>query len=652
MKKYTILKKAFLLLCICFFGINAFAQRAGHIDGFKSTTKKQHPKSIQQTTLLNSYDIKFYHLDIAVERTSVDVEGRVSILAEVLTSQLDTFAFELIDALGIDSVLINGNNSSFTRSNDEVFVEVLPALTQGSFIEAQIFYGGTPVSGGFFSGISNAFSQSWGNQVTWTLSEPFNAKQWFPCKQVLSDKADSVYVFVTTSNQNKVGSNGVLENVVALPNNKVRYEWKSRYPINYYLISIAVGEYVDYSFYAHPAGLNDSILIQNYIYDNPATLPYFKTQIDLTGDFIELFSDLFGLYPFWQEKYGHSMAPLNGGMEHQTMTTQGFFNFTLTAHELAHQWFGNNVTCATWSDIWINEGFASYSEYIALENLNPGQQFPWISDCHNLIVSEPGGSVFIPVNQANDESRIFNYRLSYKKGAAIVHMLRFELQDDNLFFNILKAFQIQFKDSVATGMDFKNLAASMSGKNLDDFFDQWYFGEGHPIYNIVWFQGNNTLHISSTQTPSTSNAGVFKMLLPFKIYTLTGDTTILLQQNNASENFSVPFSAPIDSIRFDPEKRQLKVISNLVQEVRQADIKGDNFLLYPNPVHESVYVQFGQPEARHISIYNTEGRLMYQAQSNLSGISIPVGNLSAGLYFVKINGQSKTYHTKKFIKTE
>ena len=196
------------VLFILVFIINAGIMIAQHVypqhDYKGNNPLGQITKSIKaQTPLLNNYDVKFYYLDIAVERTSVDVKGNVTIKAEVVSSVLDTFAFELIDTLTIDSVLINGVKSTFTRNNDEVFVKVTPAISHGNLVTATIFYWGTPPTGGFFSGISSAASPTWGNQITWTLSESFNAKQWFPCKQVLSDKADSSYVFVTTSDFDK-----------------------------------------------------------------------------------------------------------------------------------------------------------------------------------------------------------------------------------------------------------------------------------------------------------------------------------------------------------------------------------------------------------------------------------------------------------------
>ncbi|MEZ5198242.1 MAG: hypothetical protein R2764_18190 [Bacteroidales bacterium] len=157
---------------------------------------------------------------------------------------------------------------------------------------------------------------------------------------MLTDKADSVRIHITTSSENKAGSIGILQAAVPLPNNKVRYEWKSNYPIAYYLISFAVAEYQDYSIYSKPDYLlGDSILIQNYIYDSPECLNYYKTGIDKSSLFLKLFSDLFAAYPFNKEKYGHCLAGLSGGMEHQTMTTIGRFDFSLVAHELGHMWF-------------------------------------------------------------------------------------------------------------------------------------------------------------------------------------------------------------------------------------------------------------------------------------------------------------------------
>jgi len=333
---------------------------------------------INHVELMNKYDAKFHHLTINVERTDKNISGNVRTLAQVKSVSLDTFAVEFYSTMIIDSARINGMLITPVRVQDAVNFILPSTLSQNDMIDAKIYYHGlAPTVNGsaIGDGLNNGTSQSWGNQVTWSLSEPYSAYEWFPCKQQLQDKLDSSYVFVTTDSTNKVGSNGLLTNVVTVGNKK-RYEWKNRHVIDYYLISIAVAQYIDYSFYAHPAGTTDSVLVQNYIYNNPATLPNFKSVIDQTDDLIEFFSTKFGMYPFADEKYGHAMAPFGGGMEHQTMTSLGSFGFELIAHELAHQWWGDNVTCRTWGDIFVNEGFASYSEYLALQQFDPTNSYP------------------------------------------------------------------------------------------------------------------------------------------------------------------------------------------------------------------------------------------------------------------------------------
>src|SRR5690606_17382451 len=159
-----------------------------------------------------------------------------------------------------------------------------------------------------------------------------------------------------------------------------------KYPIDYYLISASVANYTEYSYYAHFTGSNDSMLVQNYVYSNPQTLPFYKDQIDSVGLMIDYLSQLFGRYPFWKEKYGHCMVPIGGGMEHQTMTSLGDFPTTLTVHELGHQWFGDHVTCGSWQDIWLNEGFASYVEYLFAEHFwQPADAFAYMADKHNKV---------------------------------------------------------------------------------------------------------------------------------------------------------------------------------------------------------------------------------------------------------------------------
>ena len=226
--------------------------------------------SPQHMQLMNLYDVAFYGLDLALERNSVFIAGSVTTHATVKTAPLSVFAFELHPSYTIESVTINGaQQSNINRNGSDVSVNLTTIVPAKSKVVAVINYSGTAPNSGtaaIGNGFNTARENQWGNDVTWSLSEPYAAYEWWPTKQVLTDKADSVHVFVTTSPENKVGSNGILTNTVTLPNGKVRYEWKSRYPIDYYLISVAVSDYEEYVQFANPAGATKPIPVVNYVY--------------------------------------------------------------------------------------------------------------------------------------------------------------------------------------------------------------------------------------------------------------------------------------------------------------------------------------------------------------------------------------------------
>jgi len=599
-----------------------------------------------QSPHLFKYDVKSYILDLHVSDTTTHVEGNVIIIAQAI-SDIDTFAFELIPEQQIEHILINGKeHSEYLRSEDNVLVPVDLPIIAGSEIIARIYYGGKPPEGGIFSGVTNSYSPGWKKDVTWTLSEPFSAKDWFPVKQDLADKADSAFLFFTTSANNMVGSQGLLTDVVALPEEKVRYEWKTYYPIDYYLLSFAVADYMDYSIYAHPEQMEgDSLLIQNFIYNDPANLEMKKEPISKTVDIMELFCDLFNLYPFVNEKYGHTETQLGGGMEHQTMSTMGNFSFHLIAHELGHMWFGDHVTCATWSDIWINEGFATYSDYLANEFLlGDSAATAFITNAQNHAMSEDHGSIYIPVDYIfqGNEWRIFNGRLSYDKGASIIHMLRHEIDNDEIFFEILKTFLIEYGGGVATGDDFKNVAENVADMSFQTFFDQWYYGQGFPRYDIVYWQDTDNLYISSTQTGSNVSTDFFEMLIDFRIVFADGTkTTVSFTQNEPLEVFSTPVSKNVVGIEVDPNNWNLEEVTS-ISSTGEKELNQAYFSIGPNPVtdHINLYFQDNVSDIKTIEIISANGEKVVEETIIGSQQTIDVSNLTSGMYFVtsKVSG--------------
>lgn len=605
-------------------------------------------RSDWQSQLIYNYDVTFYFLDIEVNNLNINVSGNVEIHGKVVSAVLDTFAFELIPEMNITHITFNGINCpNWIREGDNILVPVIQRQSGENFV-ARITYGGTPPTGGFFAGVTNAYSSVFQKNVTWSLSEPFAAKSWFPCKQDLPDKADSVWVFLTTPIGTMAGSQGLLTNVTTLPSGKPRYEWKSNYPIAYYLISFAVADYQEYNVYAKPVELEgDSILVQNFVYNHPNFLPQYQNSINAVVPMIELFSNIYKLYPFHQEKYGHCLTQLGGGMEHQTMTTIGGLGFDLVAHELGHMWFGDNVTCATWSDIWINEGFATYSNYLAQEMINgwaAGQSF--MISTQNSVTSQSGGSVYIPPMEIteNNVSRIFNGRLSYNKGAAIIHTLRHEINNDALFFQVMNTFQNQFADSTATGDDFRMVAENVTGMNFVQFFDQWYYGEGYPRYSIEWYMAGDHVHLDVTQTTSSSTP-LFEMTLDYKLTFSDGTSTVVRLWHDANfKQFDVPVNKVVTSISVDPDNWTFEKVNSIVVTVPQLD-NPVHFTYGPNPVADklNIYLTNFDQQSYQIQLTDLSGKIVYRVEAKESHRQLNLDNLAKGTYLLKLTNGTNDF---------
>lgn len=593
------------------------------------------------------YDVHFYHLNIWAETENTFLRGMTKIQAQTIT-ELDTVYLEFTKNLRVDSVLVNNKKCSFTHTSDDIlFFSPPETFAASSNFEILVYYQGTAVSEGG-RGYNSANSYQ-GTRVNWTLSEPFYSKDWWPCKQELEDKADSVWVFVTTSAKNKVGSNGLLTNSVALADEKVRYEWKSRYPIAYYLISFAMAEYMEYSFESiSPNGKH--VWMLNYMYPDSVLFKNQKTLIDCTQVQMNLLQEKYGEYPFIEEKYGHCITPIGGGMEHQTMTTQNSFQFHLTIHEMGHSWFGNHVTCAKWNDIWINEGFATYSQYLGVENLLSRESADaYMAAIQSIVMDEPDGSVFVPEEQIEDRDRIFSGRLSYYKGATIIHMIRYLLNDDELFFHVLQEFQIRYAYQTATGEDFRGVLEDISGKDFQNFFDLWYYGEGFPIYYFEWTQSADLIfNLLSFQESSTPETSFFDMKYDVRVFFTDGtDTLLQIHQENAEEDIKIKFRKLVKAVVPNPKSWNLMEVRSVYSGL---SIPG-KVKLEPNPAQDFVMIRFANAlPQRIISIYNSSLQLIEETEATQKYFRQDLRHLPAGIYFIDIiEGQNRgTYKLIKF----
>ena len=600
------------------------------------------------------YDLRYVKLDVALSNTNTTIAGNAFTTA-VSRVAMTQYVFELNNNITIDSLKFNGQLRPVATAGVVRTVALGTPLPAGTAFTVQTWYHGSPASGsGFFTtGLNNQVSPSWGNRVTYTLAESYEAKDWWPCKQALQDKIDSSDVWLTVADTLMAGSNGLLKNVTALPGNRKRYEWHNSYAIDYYLISASVAAYVDYSFYMHFSGSTDSMLVQNFVYNNPATLPFFKSNIDSVALEIDYYSQLFGRYPFWREKYGHCMAPLNGGMEHQTMTTLGNFSGTVTPHELTHQWFGDHVTCATWQDIWLNEGFASYGEYLFKEHfqgLAAARAFMTASHNNTLngVTSKPGGSVY--VDDTTVESRIFDARLTYNKGGSVAHLLRYLAPNDSTFFSLLKTYQNIYGFKTAATNDFKGVAAMVYGRNLDTFFNEWVYGEGFPTYSATWNTGGGKAFVKLSQQASAPlSVAVFHLPVEVKLSGAQGDTTIRLNMQHATDSIAINWSKPVSTVSIDP----VDWIPHMTGAVTKDNTLGIDELaglpvaVSPNPSHTAWNITGVQSGTWHL--VDVSGRLILQGV--LDGrAEVPATQLAGGVYFLRVKADDGAVTTFRLLR--
>ncbi len=507
----------------------------------------------------NDYEVQSYHLRFDIYPDTHLLVGDVTISGVSRVNGLDHLEVDLYDNMTVDSVLQNGAPLTFSHSNDLINITLPTPISQNESFAVEIFYRGNPQSGGLGTW---GWDQHQGAPIIWTLSEPYGAPAWWPCKDSPADKADSVFLEVTVPNNLVVASNGLLTGVAPAGNNRDTYFWETRYPISTYLVSLAISNYAQFSdTYISPLS-GDTMGLSFYVY--PEHLAAAQEDFNVTTAMIAAFANRFGEYPFLNEKYGMAIFPWGGAMEHQTMTSYGAALITgnhtfdwINAHELSHQWFGDMITLRSWHHIWLNEGFASYSEALWAEE-NGGA-----SAYHNYMASQdPGffsGTVF--VQDTTNMGELFG-RTVYDKGSWVLHMLRGVL-GDSLFFASLNSYASDsaFVYGNAVTEDFRDVCESVSGMDLDWFFDQWVYNSGRPFYLYSWTTTSAPPY-QTTLNIQQQNSTPFKMPLQIRLTALGLDTTITVWDSLLTQQFNFVTDEQPINLQVDPDNWVLK---NLTQ---------------------------------------------------------------------------------------
>jgi aminopeptidase N len=516
-------------------------EQKGHQRYFQRVNDNLRQKSSQ------NYDVTYYRCEWDVDPAIRYIKGVVTVHF-IMQANGGSIVFDLANELSVSSIVRNGAPLIFDHSDNSLTVQFPSAVQIGIKDSISIIYEGVPpaASGSFVSATHGPAA----SPVMWTLSEPFGSKDWWPCKNGLDDKADSIDVYIKHPSIYKSASNGLLQSEIQVSDKTVTH-WKHRYPIASYLVCFAVSNYQVVNNNVAIGATN--VPMQTYCY--PESQQVFAAGAQHAMDAMVMFSNLVCDYPFKKEKYGHVQFGWGGGMEHQTCSFMVNMGQNLIAHELAHQWFGDRVTCKSWEDIWLNEGFAAHFASMYTETKNPAIIKSTRTAQINTITAEPGGSVW--VDDVTSSARIFSNRLSYYKGSYLLYMLRWIL-GDALFFNAVKNYlqDPALAYGFATTADLKGHLEAASGKDLTYFFDQWFTGQGYPSYEVEWFANGNSTQIKLSQTTSHASVGFFRLPIPLLFKNaVTGQEKLVVLDNVANGQIFIENIGFVpDAVEFDPEK--------------------------------------------------------------------------------------------------
>ena len=502
------------------------------------------------------YDMTFYSIDLTINHVAQVIYGIVGSYGKITATQSDSIKVNFLSNMVVDSVYNETGILTYSHAEDHLTIYLDKTYYQDEEFSFTVVYHGTPINSGSFQGFS--FSSRNGLPLITTLSESFGARSWWPCNDITIDKADSVDMIVTVDNSLVVSSNGTQISDTDNGDGTHTVYWQERYPIVPYLVSLGIHPYATWGSWYH-YNASDSMPLSFFVYpDHDATSrPYFSVLDEMIG----MLASRLGEYPFINEKYGLTHFPWGGAMEHQTntSTTSSSFGYSpeVIAHELGHQWFGDMITCADWHHIWINEGFAVYTEALYHELK--------YDDYHSYMNSfeyTNSGSIYI---QDTTNINIIFGSIVYDKGGWVLHMLR-HVVGDSLFFQSLLNYRDQYMWGSASTEDFQQVVEATSGMDLDYFFQQWIYGTYRPNYRYSFISeayplGGWVTYINIRQLQIT-NPEVFTMPIDLAIETISGTDTVMVFNNQRSENFIVYTPEKVTAISFDPKRWISRAVFN------------------------------------------------------------------------------------------
>ncbi|MDP4280634.1 MAG: M1 family aminopeptidase [Bacteroidota bacterium] len=656
MKRFILVLSAFILFCFTVQSQDLSTMSGAYYCSMKKTSMHHLPFKIPDTVGLapHSFDVLDYSMHINLYSCffypySKTYQAKVTITFKA-DSAINKIKLNAHSSLQIDSVRLAG--VSFTHAQDTLTIHLDRTYNAGETAQIRISYQHLDVAdGAFYTGSGMVF----------TDCEPEGARCWFPCYDHPSDKA-TFEVYAKVPSTAYLGSNGVLVDST-FAGDTLTYHWKISQNVATYLIVLAgkLNYKLDIVYWHKLSNPSDSVPMRFYYNDgeNPSSME--SMILPLT----DYYSTKFCEHPY--DKNG--FAALNsqfqwGGMENETLTTicQGCWSSELVAHEFAHQWFGDLITCATWADVWLNEGFATWCETNWNEH-NYGHDY-YMSELENYantyFTNNPGWAISVPdwaIHTPDPQAVLFNYTITYCKGACALHQLRYVL-GDSLFFSVLNNYthDTNFRFHSATIRDFNNKVNEVTGQNYDWYFNDWLYQPDHPIYqNTYNFEnlGNGQWKVNFFTSQVSQN--FFRMLLDFKIMFKDGsDTSFRAMNTDNYQGFSWIFDKEPMIFRFDQGDDILLKKSTTILGIPEHNKTANGLFLsrnYPNPASSSTKISFEIPQSAYVNldlldITGSKVRTILN-EYRLSGknsVTVDCSSLASGIYFYRLTsgGQSLT----------
>lgn len=634
---------------------NRSLQRGG--DSFASG--KHSPRKRQ-----DAFDVSWYHLDLDLDiNRAPQLQGSVRVAGRAV-ARLDTLELDLARSMEVLSVSgPDGEAVSWQHGRDPAPNLLLIAPDGGlgpdELFDVVIVYQGDPAwdgsRGGYQSGVRHG-----GDPFIWTLSEPYGSMEWWPTEDHPADKADSVWVTLTVPSGMTAASNGLLHAETEIGGGRTAFDWRHGYPIATYLVSIAAGDYdrvVDT--YVRPPHLEAefgpvAFPIEQYAYrDIPAVEGISDASgWRLTKEAMAIQEEWFGPYPFAEEKYGNAHVTFRGGMEHQTLSSMGNIGIELIAHELAHQWYGDALTPASWRHLWLNEGFATLGEMLTFE-ANPAFESvrDVLFDIYYERAREARGTLVL--SDTTNASDMFTHARVYAKGWMVLRMIRSQVGDAT-FRQILRAWAARpdVNYSTAVTEQFQEVVTSVTGMDWSGFFDQWIrAGTGEPQWLLAWEEdpegapGQIRVSLNQVQDRLASNVDAFKVLLPVWFETADATYQVWLDVDEREEVFDVSIPAPVLAVHVDPERWVLRGETLTAGSTGVESLTGPQLSIQvaPHPAHGDLNVSIAKSQSGSgtaeivVEVYDLTGRRVWQdIRSDGRDLRVSIPGLASGRYLLRV----------------